>query len=195
MPIQHAVLSLLADGPSHGYQLRSAFEHAVGPQWGGLNIGHLYQVLNRLTRDGLVASSHVSQASRPDRVVYHLTEAGRQTLDAWLAEPADRNGGFRDEFVLKLVAAARSGTLPLQEVLARQRRHELSRLKALDQLARDHRDDAMTTLLLDAAVLHTRADLELVERAEARVDALVDAVGQPERQTGENGSDVQQQPA
>lgn len=176
MPIQHAVLSLLADGPSHGYQLRSAFEAAVGPQWGGLNIGHLYQVLNRLTRDGLVASSHVTQASRPDRRVYRLTEAGRETLEAWLAEPADRNGGFRDEFVLKLVAAARDGGDSLLGVLQRQRRHELARLKALDQLAREHREDAMTALLLDAAVLHTRADLELVDRAEDRVDALVESV-------------------
>ena len=34
MPIQHAVLALLSAGPSHGYELKSAFEAAVGPQWG-----------------------------------------------------------------------------------------------------------------------------------------------------------------
>ncbi len=172
MPIQHAVLALLGDGPSHGYQLRAAFQDAVGPEWGGLNIGHLYQVLDRLTRDGLVSSAHVSQASRPDRRVYQLTEAGRVALESWLAEPVERNGGFRDEFVLKLLAAARRGEVDLLDVVRRQRRHELARLKALNQLAREHRETPMAALLLDAAVLHTRADLEFVDRAEERAAAL-----------------------
>lgn len=173
MPIQHAVLALLADEPSHGYQIRAAFEHAVGPQWGGLNIGHLYQVLDRLARDGQVSSALVPQAHRPDRRVYELTSAGREELGRWLLEPADRTGGHRDELVLKLMAAARAGEPALLDVLARQRRHELVRLKALDQLAREHRASPLVALLLDAAVLHTRADLELVDQAERRAGALV----------------------
>ena len=60
MPINHAVLALLRDGPSHGYELKAAFEAAIGPQWGALNIGHLYQVLDRLSRDGLVTSTRVT---------------------------------------------------------------------------------------------------------------------------------------
>lgn len=175
MPIQHAVLALLTDGPCHGYQIRTAFEEAVGPQWGGLNIGHLYQVLDRLARDGQVSSALVPQASRPDRRVYELTKAGRDELERWLTEPAERTGGYRDELVLKLMAAARSGEQTLGDVLRRQRHHELIRLKALDQLAREHRNSPLISLLLDAAVLHTRADLELVDRAESNADALVRA--------------------
>src|SRR5687767_1457389 len=83
MPIQHAVLALLVDGPGHGYELKGAFEAAVGPQWGPLNIGHLYQVLDRLSRDGLVTSSRVAQQIKPDRVVYQITTAGRSELAAW----------------------------------------------------------------------------------------------------------------
>ena len=76
MPIQHAVLALLESGPSHGYELKTAFDTAVGPQWGALNIGHLYQVLERLSRDGLVTSERRPQAVKPDRVVYEITAAG-----------------------------------------------------------------------------------------------------------------------
>src|SRR5659263_63636 len=42
VPVHHAVLALLAAGPSHGYELKQQFEDAVGPQWGSPNIGHLY---------------------------------------------------------------------------------------------------------------------------------------------------------
>ena len=45
MPLHHAVLALLSAKPAHGYELKSSFEQAVGDQWGGLNIGHLYQIL------------------------------------------------------------------------------------------------------------------------------------------------------
>jgi DNA-binding PadR family transcriptional regulator len=69
MAIQHAVLALLASGPSYGYELKASFENAVGPQWGPLNIGHLYQILDRLSRDGLVVAERQAQPVKPDRVV------------------------------------------------------------------------------------------------------------------------------
>jgi DNA-binding PadR family transcriptional regulator len=173
MPLQHAVLALLGDGPAHGYQIRAAFEEAVGPQWGGLNIGHVYQILDRLARDGLVASTLVPQSSRPDRRVYQLTDSGRAELESWLAEPAERTGGYRDDLVLKLMAAARGSEQALLGVLSRQRHHELARLKGLNALAQEHRDEPLVALLLDAAILHTRSDLQLLDRAEERAASLV----------------------
>ena len=108
MPIHHAVLGLLCEGPSYGYELKASFEEAVGPQWGELNIGHLYQVLDRLVRDGLVTKREVAQRTRPDKVVYRLTRAGRSELNRWLAEPMARRS-YRDDFFLKLFVAAQLG--------------------------------------------------------------------------------------
>src|SRR5262245_13491882 len=106
VPIHHAVLALLARGPSHGYELKGAFEAAVGPQCVPLNTGHLYQVLDRLARDGHVESARVAQEVRPDRVVYEITDSGRAQLAEWMAEPSPRTAGFRDDFFLKIMAAA-----------------------------------------------------------------------------------------
>src|SRR5580700_7201907 len=100
MPLQHAVLALLAARPAHGYELKTEFEQTVGDQWGGLNIGHLYQVLDRLSRDGLISSERQSQAVKPDRIVHQLTAAGRAELDRWLSEPTVQARGYRDDFFL-----------------------------------------------------------------------------------------------
>jgi hypothetical protein len=35
---------------------------------GGLNIGHLYQILDRLSRDGLIDSERQPQQVKPDRL-------------------------------------------------------------------------------------------------------------------------------
>jgi DNA-binding PadR family transcriptional regulator len=160
------VLSLLTDGPNHGYELKAAFERAVGPQWGPLNIGHLYQVLDRLSREGQVTSTRVPQETRPDRVVYAITEAGSAELAAWLAEPSPRTAGFRDDFFLKVVAAARTHDVTVVEaVVARQRAFLLRELRNLHELRREPDIDLTVSLLLSAAVRHVEADLAFLDDA------------------------------
>jgi DNA-binding PadR family transcriptional regulator len=172
MPLHHAVLALLAVKPAHGYELKSSFEQAVGDQWGGLNIGHLYQVLDRLSRDGLIESERQAQQVKPDRVVHHLTPAGRAELDRWLAEPAIPARGYRDDFFLKVMAAVRSGDPEtLSAVLGRRRAHLLRQLHALAEARGATSVTAVESLLITAAELHIRADLGVVDAAETTLTA------------------------
>jgi DNA-binding PadR family transcriptional regulator len=179
MALHHAVLALLADKPAHGYELKSSFEQAVGDQWGGLNIGHLYQVLDRLARDGLIESERQPQQIKPDRLVHRLTPAGRAELDRWLAEPAIRAHGYRDDFFLKVMAAARSGDqAALNGVLDRQRAHLLRELHGLGKARGLAGDASVESLLITAAELHIRADLGIVDAAEQSIQAAVPAARQ-----------------
>jgi DNA-binding PadR family transcriptional regulator len=177
MPVQHAVLALLAQGDSYGYELRAEFERAVGPQWGELNIGHLYQVLDRLVRDGLVTRREVAQPRLPDRVVYRLTKGGRDELARWLETPFVRQSGYRDDFFLKLLAASRLGRSELDLVLRTQRAAYLSELGSLASLRGEHAGEPLVELLIDAAIGHTEANLATLERAEERIETLLQPVG------------------
>jgi DNA-binding PadR family transcriptional regulator len=175
MPLHHAVLALLADKPAHGYELKGSFEQAVGDQWGGLNIGHLYQILDRLSRDGLIESERQPQPVKPDRVVHRLTPAGRAELDRWLSEPSARLRGYRDDFFLKLMASVQAGDQEtLAGVLRLQRTHLLRELHSLAQ-ARPQAPSAVVGLLITAAELHIRADLGVVDAAEENFAAELTA--------------------
>jgi DNA-binding PadR family transcriptional regulator len=168
MPIQHAVLALLVDGPGHGYELKGAFEHAVGPHWGPLNIGHLYQVLDRLSRDGLAVSHRVPQQVKPARVVYEITSTGRAELRRWLASPVARTTGYRDDFFLKVMAAAHSRDPEVvRTVVATQRGYLVREVSNLNEMARDA--DVVVGLLLSAAGRHLSADLAFLDDVEARL--------------------------
>lgn len=188
MPIHHAVLALLADGTSYGYELKSRFQESVGPQWGELNIGHLYQVLDRLERDKLVTKRVVPQEDRPNRVVYRLTRAGRAELDAWLETPFVRPA-YRDDLFLKLFAASRLGRGRLGDLLRLQREAFLGELAALAKLRREHREEPLVSLLIEAAVLHTRADLRLVELAESAATTLAEDAGEADEEGEEGGAE------
>lgn len=172
MPLHHAVLALLADRAAHGYELKTSFEQAVGEQWGGLNIGHLYQILDRLARDGLIESERQPQPVKPDRMVHHLTAAGRAELERWLGEASVRTRGYRDDFFLKVMAAVQSGDpAMLAGVLSRQRAHLLRELRSLADARALTEGSPVTSLLVTAAELHARADLGVVDAAEKSLGA------------------------
>jgi DNA-binding PadR family transcriptional regulator len=179
MPLHHALLSLLADGESYGYELKGAFERSVGPQWGALNIGHLYQVLDRLKRDGHVQVVRAEpQPRRPDRLIYAITDAGRAELRQWLDTPSPPAAGYRDDLYLKLVAGARGGDEELGGVIRRERETQLAELHALRKLAaRD--DDPLASLLTEGAALLVEARLRLLELAEHDTPTLVGAALAP----------------
>lgn len=176
MPLHHAVLGLLADGPSYGYELKSEFEHAIGPQWGELNIGHLYQVLDRLVRDGYVTRRTAPQVDRPDRVIYRLTPSGYEELERWKREPSRRQSGFRDDFFLKLFVASRQSPDTIRQVARVQRESYLQELAQLGRLQRERSGDPLVKLLLEAAMLHTKASLRLAELADTDAVDLVTKV-------------------
>lgn len=171
MSLHHAVLALLDEKPAHGYELRTSFEQAVGDQWGGLNIGHLYQILDRLSRDGLIESEHEPQPIKPDRLVHHITPEGRAELRRWLSEPSSRLHGYRDDFFLKLMAATRSGDPAILDGVVRRQRTQL--MKELHSLAeaKSHSPSPIVSLLVTAAELHIQADLGVVDEAEKSLSA------------------------
>ncbi|MFS4091154.1 PadR family transcriptional regulator [Streptomyces sp. AF1A] len=177
MPLHHAVLALLTQRPSHGYELKARFEEAIGPQWGGLNIGHLYQILERLVRDGYVSRAQVTQADRPDKNLYTLTDAGRTELDTWATTAWVRVGGFRDELFLKLFGAVALGPQALTTLLEAQRQTYLSELAGLAQQRRAHAAEPLVAVLIDAAIAHTKADLALLDSAAQHLAPLAEAHG------------------
>jgi DNA-binding PadR family transcriptional regulator len=175
MPIHHAVLGLLSAGPSYGYELKASFEEAIGPQWGELNIGHLYQVLDRLVRDRLVTRKNVVQRERPDKVVYRLTRAGGAELDRWLSEPLARQGGYRDDFFLKLFVASRLGSEKVGEVARVQREVYLAELSALGDLKHERSAEPLVALLIEAAILHASANVRVAELADEASEQISQA--------------------
>ncbi|MEU1532044.1 PadR family transcriptional regulator [Streptomyces fagopyri] len=175
MPLHHAVLALLTERPSHGYELKVQFEETIGPQWGGLNIGHLYQILERLVRDGYVTRSQVTQADRPDKNLYTLTPAGSAELETWATTAWVRTGGFRDEIFLKLLGAVALGTEALVTLIETQRQTYLSELAGLARQRRAHAGEPLVALLIDAALAHTKADLGLLDSAERHLSPLAAA--------------------
>ncbi|MCH1865719.1 PadR family transcriptional regulator [Nocardioides sp. CFH 31398] len=82
-----AVLGLLGESPMHGYELRKRLNLMLG--WGRvLSYGSLYPTLKRMLRADLIEEEVVTPppATRRQRIVYRLTDAGREQFERAMAE-------------------------------------------------------------------------------------------------------------
>jgi DNA-binding PadR family transcriptional regulator len=76
----HVLLSL-GDGPSHGYAIGKAVEEESGGRLDPTT-GALYQVLRRLSDEGLIAATPTPKDTDPRRRYFSLTLQGRKAAAA-----------------------------------------------------------------------------------------------------------------
>jgi DNA-binding PadR family transcriptional regulator len=85
-PLAMALLSLVAEAPMHAYRMQQLIKERHKDDV--VNVAQrnsVYQTIDRLLRDGLIAVLETSrEENRPERTVYELTDAGRQTLRQWM---------------------------------------------------------------------------------------------------------------
>jgi DNA-binding PadR family transcriptional regulator len=158
------LLALLAKEPAHGYELKTQLEQVFGEAYPSTNIGQIYVTLQRLERDGLVRSQDVVQATRPNKRVYELSEAGHEALVQWMDRPSE-GPRVRDDFFIKLVLSQMAGISDRLGLINRQRRHYLGQMRSLSVLAATS-DRQVPRLLIEGAMLHLQADLDWLQRCQ-----------------------------
>ena len=160
------LLALLAKEPAHGYELKTRLEQMLGDAYPSPNIGQVYLTLQRLEKAGLVRGQDVAQATRPNKRVYEITPAGRETVAEWLDAPSDEPR-VRDDFFMKLALGPLTGDIDRLGLINRQRRHYLAQMRSLSSLAVENNDsDPIARLLIEGALLHVQADLDWLERCQ-----------------------------
>nr|WP_282548727.1 PadR family transcriptional regulator [Streptomyces rochei] len=103
MSLKYAVLAALLEGEASGYELSKVFDVSLANCWPATP-QQLYRELERLADEELIEARTVPQERRPTKRLFSLTEAGRDRLSAFAAEPTRRPTAVRDEFLIKMQA-------------------------------------------------------------------------------------------
>src|SRR5438105_10009725 len=156
--VREGLLLLLEERPRHGYELRSEFEARTASLW-RLNSGQVYTTLERLERDGLVASEPDDEDPSGRRRTYQLTDAGRTEVAAWFEAPTSDWEPPRDELVMKVLLAAHRELNGALAVVDRHRHDLLGRLQELRRHQRAAADALATRLVADVLAVRLEADL------------------------------------
>jgi len=173
MSVRDAVLALLSHSESYGYQLKLEFERRTGSTW-FVNVGQIYQTLERLERDGLI--EHLG-ADDDGHEVYAATEEGRAEARQWLAAPLARPDTPRNDLAMKIALAATLDGVDVRAVIQTQRvaviaqMQELTRSKAAVETS-DSATELAWQLSVDAAIFRAESEVRWLDHAESRLDWL-----------------------
>ncbi len=168
--LELAVLGLLHEGPTHGYELRRRLNSALGP-FRALSYGTLYPALKSLLGRGLIAETTDPRGptGKRHRVVYELTAAGKEHF-ADLVARSDSSAYDDDGFDVRFAFFARTERDVRLRILEGRRsrvQEDLDRVREAATRSRE-RLDAYTSAL-------QRHGEERTEREVRWLSELIDA--------------------
>jgi DNA-binding PadR family transcriptional regulator len=167
MSVRQSLLAILDQGPCYGYQLRHEFDRRTGSTW-PLNVGQIYNTLERLERDGLVQRGDTDERGH---VYWRITDAGSAEVAQWLSSPVVRTPATRDELAIKLAVAATLPGVDVAGALQAQREASLRQLDALKSAihpgtAADGPEELAWSLVRDSMIFAAEAEVRWLDHAE-----------------------------
>ena len=150
MSVRLSLLALLDQGASYGYQLRTELDWRTGGT-GPINVGQIYNTLDRLERDKLVRKTGENN-------YYEITDAGRAEVARWFTSPSPIA-----ELPSKLALAS---TLPGVDVAAILRTQRDAVQSALVVGHPTSSSDLAAAILSVASAAAARSEAELLDEVE-----------------------------
>lgn len=166
MDVKTLCLGALSMGDATGYDIKKLFEEAFS-HFFVAGYGSIYPALEKLTEEGHVSCRRQRQQKRPDKKVFSITPAGRETLVRTL-EATPPKEKLRSEFLVLMFFAHLMSPARLGEVLQEFLDEKYQDLKMLEELEKRNyppgieftiRYGLMTTRAAIACIEHSRDTL------------------------------------
>ncbi|MDP5071239.1 MAG: PadR family transcriptional regulator, partial [Congregibacter sp.] len=126
------------------YDLAGSFDKSLGFFWHASH-QQIYRELGKLSELAWVTRRTESQKGRPDRIVYALTDTGREALDEWvLSKDRMRLQQTKDELYIKLYNLSEENIDYLRTRFAERREAMMQRLYLYERIRRRHYADPDT---------------------------------------------------
>lgn len=171
MSVRQSLLAILDQGACYGYQLRSEFDRRTGSTW-PLNVGQIYNTLDRLERDGLVEKAEMDGEGQ---IYYRITDAGSWEVAKWLGSPVVRAGAAtRDELAIKLAIAVTLPGVDIARVIQVQRTASLRTLQELTRTKNtsaepESSEELAWMLVIDSLIFTAEAEVRWLDHSETRL--------------------------
>jgi PadR family transcriptional regulator, regulatory protein AphA len=102
MNVKTLCLGILLKQEASGYEIKKEIEEGLFSHFIDASFGSIYPALTQLNADGLVTLRAEEQTSRPDKKVYAITDAGRESLAKSIAVVPARDK-YKSEFLFEML--------------------------------------------------------------------------------------------
>lgn len=139
MALAHAIMTALIEADLSGLELAKDFESSVGFFWSASH-QQIYQELHKLADKGWLNKREVSQAGKPNKIIYGLTRAGRDALAKWVYETS-KTRPAKDELLIKLYNLSEENANHLSAEVTARREDMMRILYLYEKIRIRHYDD------------------------------------------------------
>jgi PadR family transcriptional regulator, regulatory protein AphA len=177
MSLEYAILGFLKYHPYTGYDLKKIFDTSIRHFWQA-DQSQIYRTLSHLTDQGYVEMERIPQEDRPDRKLYHITDAGHAAFIEWLSGPPPINEArsaplvqvfFAGELSDELILAKFEGFAAIMRGILAQYDQLPAMIGPYQQEIQSPREHFFWMLTLDNGIRNMRANLEWAESVIERI--------------------------
>lgn len=172
MALRDAILVSLSDGAMSGYDLAKHFDHTVGFFWRATH-SQIYRELSKLKEKGHVSAKEIQQRGKPNRIIYSITDTGREALLAWSRQPCAPDP-VKDDFLVRLYGLEHMDVAALRRHLIERLEGHRDRLEKFTEIANATKPTTIAAIgRLRGLEIGLRYEREWAQWCEETLDALL----------------------
>ena len=171
---RYFILGLLAEQTMSGYDIRRLLK-SLGWLMGNPSFGAIYPALHALFEHGLATVETTSQSNKRIRKIYTITDAGRQALQGWIAQPTKSRTNVKS-FVMDLILVGNLAQDRLTAHLQQRRKVVAAHYSASESVLQDlgERVNQGQRMAIEYGLATASAELAWLDRTLAQLSASQD---------------------
>lgn len=168
------LLGYLYTRPKHGYDLIKEFkeDQAVQMLWQAKS-SKIYFWLKKFEENGYLSGTPIPGSTRPNRMEYKLTKAGKETFNNWLKTPVEKPRHMRMALLAKLHFALKVKPDLAEEILQSQRAACQDWLEALQEKFTKIGDEFIPAQIMSYRKNQISSMLNWIDECQEALKALV----------------------
>jgi DNA-binding PadR family transcriptional regulator len=167
--VRLGLLAILGEGNCYGYQLRTELDRRTGSR-GPVNVGQIYNTLDRLERDKLVRKAGPDGEAKSN--YYEITDAGQREVDTWLRTPEPDPVELASKVALAVTLQGGRAS----DIIHLQRDFTSERLRGIRATDSPSTAEQLTTaIVVNSQRWGLEAELRALDAAESMIDAAAAA--------------------
>jgi DNA-binding PadR family transcriptional regulator len=166
------VLSMLTEGPMHGYELWAELERRQVAKWASITRAQVYYSLRKLEAAGHIQTADYSESLGPERRVYEPSDHGRRLLSDQLAQARWATQRPPDPFLTWLVLSWQARPRDFAAQIARRRKFVQKQLDddraALDAIIAETSASSDAAMIVRLGIRQFEVELAWLDEVAAR---------------------------
>lgn len=169
MDVKTIILGFLNEGEMSGYDIKQFFSNSIGFFYDA-SFGAIYPALRKLEEDRLVTKREIIQSGKPNKILYSMTDAGKEIFQKEMMTPI-QPPIVRSDMLVKLFFAGKRSLEEQEKLFFACLKHQKDLLASTEKLLAKQANglDAFQHFSWDYSLHYIQSTIDFLEANKERL--------------------------